>query len=70
MSHNKSVNNVDIKIVYLIHGWVSLLKIESKIIPTSTIDLIIKFYNCTAKIIYIAPTSTAPIICIAELNVI
>ena len=59
---------VNIKTIYLICGFIRMLKIKNRIIPSSIIDLLIKFYNSKFQIIYIAPESRnePPTVCLFE----
>ena len=69
-----SANKVDVRIIHLVNGYVRILNITTQIIPRSIINLLIKFYQCRSKIIYIQHNSllnesnTPPIIAISELD--
>ena len=66
---NKFIENVDIKTIYLVYGYIRILEIEQHRIPSSIINLCVKFYHTILKLICLQKTNQKPpIINIADLD--
>ena len=65
-------SKVNIKTIFLIYGYVRIIDIENNIIPTSIINLLIKFYYAVSKIVAIVEDNNfevePPHIWIADIN--